>query len=329
MSKAGLHIAHLWIGLLIFPVVYTFVSGTKIENHYLASVAFYAPLSVLFALYVRHRCQPSKELVDFVYYSVGVISVVLFTWISSEQVGELDLPRGNLKQAVTENRVELEEAKRFSNLFYNESNVLVHAANDYLQGLAGTPIVSLCVHDYGLHDGSNGVSHIDRFGVIIRSSMSLDLDAPIRVSKECEKAFGGAPVTTNLFNFWKVGQPAKFHAGNIPLTTIDHVSQIEDNLHFFYPLKATSDSMRVSEFVEYLIGSDGSILSPDEIELLADSARDYHSLPMNLTWFDHFLTGSFSKFSGKLEFAIWPVIGIFLLSLKITTISKASRKKTN
>lgn len=275
---------------------------------------------------MRRTCQPSKELVDFVYYSTGVVSVVLFTWLNAKQVGDLDLPRGDLKQAVTENLAEIEAAQQFSNLFFSEPNVLVQAANGYLQKLASTPVQSVCVHEYGLHDGNNGISYKDRFGVIIRSSMSLDLDAPIKVSKECEKAFGGAPVTSSLFNFWKNGQLANFHSEDIPFAEIDHVSEIESNLHFFFPLQATPKSMSVSNFIEYLIGSDDSILSPTEIAMLADVEQDYHSFPVDLSWFDHFLTSSFSKVGGNLEFAIWPVIGIFLLSLKITTISKGARK---
>lgn len=322
MFKAGLHIVHLWFGLLLFPVVYVFVSGIKVENHYLAALAFYAPLAVLFALYVRHKCQPSKELVDLVYYSTGIVSVVLFTWINSKQVGELHLPRGDLKQAIAENFTELEAAKRFNHLFFSEPKVLVHAANEYLKKLGSSPVQSACIHEYGLHDGHTGISYKDRFGVIIRGSMSLDLDAPIKVSKECEKAFGGAPITSSLLNFWKNGQLANFHSEDIPFSEIVHVSEIESNLHFFFPLQVTSKSLTVSNFVEYLIGSDGSILSPTEIEMLSDVERDYHSLPVDLSWFDHFLTSSFSKLGGILEYAIWPVIGIFLLSLKITTISK-------
>lgn len=283
MFKAGSHVVHLCFGLLLFPFVYVFVSGTRIENHYLAALAIYAPLAVLFALYVRHRCQPSKELVDFVYYSTGVVSVVLFTWLNAKQVGDLDLPRGDLNQAVTENLAEIESAKQFSNLFFSEPNVLVQAANGYLQKLAGTPVRSACVHEYGLHSGKGGITYKDRFGVIIRSSMSLDLDAPIKVSKECEKAFGGAPVTSSIFNFWKSGQMANFHSEDIPFSEIDHVSEIESNFHFFFPLQATSKSMSVSNFVEYLIGSDGSILYPTEIEMLADVERDYHSIPVDLS----------------------------------------------
>jgi hypothetical protein len=307
-------------------LVYSFVSLAKIENHYLASVTFYAPLAILYALYVRHRFQPSKELVDFVYYSVGVLSVVLFTWVSSEQIGELDLPRGDLQQAISENLVELEEAQRFSNLFFNEPNVLILAANNYLQSLESAPIQAVCVQEYGLHDGSRGIVYTDRFGAIIRRSRNLDLDAPIKVSKECENIFGGAPVTTNLFNFWKTGRLANFHLGKFPFSTIDDASQIEKDLHFFLPLKVTSDSMHVADFLEYLIGSDGTILPPTEIERFANLERESHSIPVNLTWFDHFISGSFSNFRDRLEFAIWPVIGIFLLSLKITTISKANRK---
>ena len=77
MFKAGSHVVHFCFGLLLFPFVYVFVSGTNVENHYLAALAIYAPLAVLFAFCVRHRCQPSKELVDFVYYFTGVVSVVL------------------------------------------------------------------------------------------------------------------------------------------------------------------------------------------------------------------------------------------------------------
>lgn len=326
MFNGWFHLCNLLIGLFIFPLVYSFVSLAKIENHYLASVTFYAPLAILYALYVRHRFQPSKELVDFVYYSVGVLSVVLFTWVSSEQIGELDLPRGDLQQAISENLVEIEEARRFSELFYNEPNILILSANNYLQNLKSEPLQAACVQEYGLYDGSSGIVHTDHFGSSIRSSVNLDPDAPIKVSNKCEKAFGGAPVKTSLFNFWKTGRLATFHSKEIPFSTVDDVSQIERNLHFFLPLKVTPDAMHVVGFLEYLIGSDGVILTPIEIESFANLEREHHSLPVNLTWFDHFISGSFSNFRGQLEFAIWPVIGIFLLSLKITTISKTSRK---
>lgn len=46
MFKAGSHVVHFCIGLLLFPFVYVFVSGANVENHYLAALAIYAPLAV-------------------------------------------------------------------------------------------------------------------------------------------------------------------------------------------------------------------------------------------------------------------------------------------
>jgi hypothetical protein len=291
------------------------------DNHYAASLAAYSIVAIVYSVTTLRNARLSKELVDFFYYAIGIFSVVLFTWVHTSELRKLDLPRGlTLQQATEQNSEELIAAFELSKLFHNDDQALVDTANAYLRKMWDRSPKFRCVQDYREYESAQtGIILIDPAAVLIRREADLDLEAPLQVVRECVKHFGGEPVRTSLLTFWKRGKLATFDSEAFSFSAISNSSQFNENLHVFMALKVPEHSMELAEYIEYLVGNDGAILTPAEIKNMANS-RALSAEIKRTTWFDNLLTQLTTEVGALLEFAIWPFVAVFLLSLKIATI---------
>ena len=320
--SAATTLLRLFVGFLLGPTVYAVFATSSVANHYAASLAIYGFAAIAYALTVLRSAKLSKSLVDFFYYTVGIFSVVLFTWIHSEKLRELDLPRGlTLEQAIEQNALELFAANEFSELFHNDTNNLLRIADTYLRDMSVKPRKFKCVYDYREYaSGKHGIVLVDPAASLIRTNSNLNMEAPLAVARKCVEFFGGEPVRTSLFTSWKRGKFANYDPDSIPFTTIESTSQIEEDLHVFMGLKLNDSSIAIADFIEFLVGNDGKILTPAEVQGLGTIPDGFKTDLDDQNWFDSLLSQLIRKMGGMLEFAIWPFIAVFLLSLKIAII---------
>ncbi|MCR9158292.1 MAG: hypothetical protein NXH80_13695 [Rhodobacteraceae bacterium] len=266
-------------------------------------------------------------MVDVVYYTVGMLGILLFLWSQADSERrfpfKLDI---TLSDAITENSDEIEAAKEFSRMFYDESDFLISVVNRYLSEAPSRNVEASCVHDFSLYESMHvGLVNIDKSAILIRSSVGLKSDAPEKVISRCSAMFGGKRFRDNLIFSFFPRENNVIESSHFPFDSIESVEVLERELYLFLPMRLPESEMRVSEYVEYLLDDEGKILNIDELEFISEIDRDYVRIPLNQPWIDSYVVAARRVFGANFENTIWPFIAIYLFALKIASGSR-SRK---
>jgi hypothetical protein len=164
-----------------------------------------------------------------------------------------------------------------------------------------------------------GIDNVDTTGTFLRRGIGLNNEFVEEIIHRCYEQFGGKRFKISTFTALIPGGNSDIAPEDMPLEVIHSVQELTRNLHLFLPMRLEPTQATLGEYVEFLIDDEGKILTPETIKTLLDTSRNLPQLPIELAWMDRFIERMQTFFGSDFDRAIWPILAIYLLALKISS----------
>ena len=317
MSKARLaFLGTVPISLLVFWGL----SNSTSQYDYTVTLCFFGFWSVATALVVSQTDPFEKRTVDYIYYTVGIVGVLLFSISRAAETKKFDVPieASDLSSAVSNNFDEIYAAYTFALKIESGSKDLLEKINSHLRDFSPSEPKN-CYEEYRNYESGEGSTFTDQDGMKLRYAHRLSLRSPERLAQVCIHASGGfEPVSLVQMLYYL------FPRAKAPIA-INDFSEVASILPFLLDFKLEKESLPLRNFVEYLIDEYDEILSSEKILKIIET--DAGSLPpINFVVFEKLFSTIQGKFALVLDVIAWPFVLIFLLSLKISANRASSTR---
>lgn len=306
----------------LYPSILSLVSISETEYKHVVALAAFGIVCLVVGHVARLYRPLSRERVDVVYYTLGIVGVVLFLFSNAQPGRPSPLANAyDVGLAASRNQLELAEAAIFSQVYHGDSDRLIAEANTYLESIEAGNVVADCVQDFRQWDGSNGLIITDNDARLLRSSMGLSNTGVSKVIEDCEALFGGRRFTQNLLTFAFPRSNKPISPGILPLSSVNSEQEFRENLHVFLPMELHGGRLSIAAYIEFILGEGEEWLTPDQVAQISSPTQPPGLV--DLTWADRQIARLASLFRNSFEQEVWPIIAIYLFALKIASRARS------